>query len=101
MMSKHTPGPWQIGNKNQHNASFVYAENGEDTVCMVYEIWSHRTVEECKDCKGMANARLIAAAPELLVELKKASAMLSRCGFESSDEYQSAMAAIAKAEGAQ
>lgn len=68
-MSKHTPGPWQVGTKHHHNACQVYAADGQDAVCMVYDIWLHRNVDECKDCKGMANARLIAAAPELYAEL--------------------------------
>lgn len=46
---------------------------------------------------NLKNACLMAAAPELLDALKKAKEML----FPSSDEYQQAEAAIAKATGAQ
>jgi hypothetical protein len=95
-MSKHTPGPWLLhGRITQGNHLPCSAVTAKTLIAKVYSEAYNDIDEET------ANAILIAAAPELLVELKKASAMLSRCGFESSDEYQSAMAAIAKAEGAQ
>lgn len=63
--SKHTPGPWI-----QH-ATLVYAKDGN--ICEVGEPRKSRIVHHDKleigsaDWnEGMANARLIAAAPELL-----------------------------------
>lgn len=101
-MSKHTPGPWSIGLRNGHNASQVYAGEEQDSVCQVYGIWSNRSVEECKDCEGIGNARLIAAAPELLDAAKE------WLKFEAEEDdallYSQVVskmkAAISKAEGA-
>ncbi len=56
-MTKHTPGPWRVG-----NWASVYAE---DLSCMI---------AECHGCTNQmlataqANARLIAAAPETAAE---------------------------------
>ncbi len=104
-MSKHTPGPWQVGTKHHHNACQVYAADGQDAVCMVYDIWHHRNVDECKDCKGMANARLIASAPELLEALKELLRVDDEwhgsVNSEMAGARQKARKAIAKAEGKQ
>ena len=58
-MSAHTPGPWKVDFKKFNQ---VKAENGA-------------LIAECRTLNGMvnlqANARLIAAAPELLEMLKK------------------------------
>jgi len=62
-MSKHTPGPWTIGHDG-YNANLICAEDA--TICSVYRIWSNATVAECAKCAGMGDARLIAAAPDLL-----------------------------------
>lgn len=60
----HTPGPWELGNVYELSPSGrcrqIVAEDGK--VCLVYGI-------EDADCK--ANAKLIAAAPELLTALQR------------------------------
>jgi hypothetical protein len=66
--AKHTPGPWLIAGED---ATFVYALG---PVLKSNIFWAHvqaagperASREECK-----ANARLIAAAPELLAALEK------------------------------
>lgn len=64
-MSKHTPGPWTIS-KHGNYLSIMDgsgdAVRGPATVCGLYQ---NRDTTE-------ANARLIAAAPDLLAELKEA-----------------------------
>jgi hypothetical protein len=89
--TKHTPGPWKIskdgtaGMSHEIRAEFV-------TVARTYS-----SAKECND-----NARLIAAAPELLQALKwTIGALESECGdkLHCSALYQDALAAIAKAEG--
>lgn len=59
----HTPGPWQINDR--------YINNGEKCICeYIVRRESFTTEELC------ANARLIAAAPELLDELKRVLVVL-------------------------
>jgi hypothetical protein len=55
----HTPGPWQV---NYRRITPVNArQDGSDDICHVYG----------DDEVDMANARLIAASPELLEALKR------------------------------
>lgn len=104
----HTPGPWFIGGR--HNDSIIpeshrkAKDNPEGyriaSIQAFYEEWADESA---------ANARLIAAAPELLNELKKELSWLQHIkpqitapesvmtGFDQSIKYISA--AIAKAEG--
>lgn len=75
MEAKHTPGPWHIGMRGGANSNLIYAYNGVDQhhdtpICSVYGMYQHCDVNEQKDNEGLANARLIAAAPELLEALK-------------------------------
>ncbi len=80
-MSKHTPGPWHVFS--------IYAQHEvrtpTDTLVAV--------------ANDRANARLIAAAPELLSALK---AMLTHMGMDEDEwnkpTFDQARAAIAKAE---
>lgn len=58
--TKHTPGPWHVG---VNPGQIVYGENGE-------QIANCRDMLPLDECK--ANARLIAAATELLELLKEA-----------------------------
>lgn len=66
METKHTPGPWA-----HHNTPtpFIYVNAGGLPICQIYTSTAHgQSIGE-----QFANARLIAAAPELLeaaIELK-------------------------------
>ncbi len=89
MNAKHTPGPWIADGYN------VRVRNGR---YVAYTGPSHTPDSEYpKQCseEDKANARLIAASPELLEALEKA---VSRQGF-SNDDLISARAIIAKAKG--
>jgi len=99
-MSAHTPGPWRrdIGAGLRGD---VRAENGR----MVAVCWGINTGDPYRpaykaECD--ANAHLIAAAPELLRELKKVHSWLGKLtdwhGAEDPD-LDGIRAAIAKAEG--
>ena len=85
MTTKHTPGPWHIANG-------VQIRSNRDQIA---KIWMMR------DGEGRENARLIAAAPDLLEALNE----LAACGAEAWGEDRPcvkwAHAAIAKATGEQ
>lgn len=98
-MSKHTPGPWNIGTKN---GARVWSENGETLIADADASESLR-----KEIKK-ANARLIAAAPELLAAAQAAKLALddllhAKDGRDWWTQRDAAMmlidAAIAKATG--
>lgn len=103
-MSKFTPGPWSYGEQTGYRVK----DSDNRTICFT-EPYHWRPSEECS-----ANARLIAAAPELLealsLFLKYDTSGSHTCGPNSSfigwqdgaigrDAIAKARAAIRKAEG--
>lgn len=67
---KWTPGPWHVGMRSGNNANTVYSYDGEDLhhdsgICSVYGIPLHVDVDEAEGSRGLNNAHLIAAAPEV------------------------------------
>ena len=110
----HTPGPWKVGHDVSginYNANIVYAPTGDpltaNAVAQVYGIAMHRGLHELPPGSeaGLANARLIAAAPELLDVARDARSVLRMA--DRSDAWRAERdrvvtkleAAIAKAEG--
>lgn len=93
--AKHTPGPWRVGKGGPNMCPTVGTEKGL-MVAMVAYGDSHPT---------QANARLIAAAPDLLEALEELAdlfdAMVSGEYRPDSFTTQPARAAIAKAKGDQ
>ncbi len=77
-MSKATPGPWRCGDKGQfgtfHPASIMVGPKDEE-ICIgkAYGVYDNTTLEDIqanpdymKHCaEGLANAQLMAAAPDL------------------------------------
>lgn len=123
--SKHTPGPWEIGhpphgisdNGMRYNACMVYAPKQDrgslfSCVASISGLWSHSTLQDIEDDiksakmengsmlkEGLANARLIASAPDLLEALKSVvEEYQDGYGLNYIDQVR---AAIAKAEGTQ
>ena len=84
-MSKHTPGPWRVVEDRVPSSLEVYA--GKTAIA---ECWRRADVET-----EIANARLIAAAPDLL----KALEFVIRGVPDTWEGVQQARAAIAKATG--
>lgn len=88
-MSKHTPGPWTWG---AHNHG-LYGSNAEPV--LQWEPYEGMWLSGLEG-KADINARLIAAAPDLLETLK------DLCSFETEltqDKWDRARDMIAKAEG--
>jgi hypothetical protein len=92
-MSKHTPGPWQV-----HGSHIYTADPERALLAQVFNSGS-----KASDYPLQANARLIAAAPELLEALKDALFHVANQGDIGVDQWlaceRKARAAIAKAEG--
>lgn len=64
-MREHTPGPWSLNPNNSTEVFFGPADSGRDTIDGADVYW-------CEDFeRAEANARLIAAAPELLTTLSR------------------------------
>ena len=66
--AKHTPGPWIAEGKS------VVSENGEMEASITTGKWQENNEE------SRANARLIAAAPTLLMQLKNLVEVCPECG---------------------
>lgn len=105
--AKHTPGPWQIGSRYGNTKVEIADASYDRAICTV---WTHQdegsTVEFEKRFQplpcGAANARLIAAAPDLLAALKDLEWALTYFGdfeLQYREETRAARAAIAKATG--
>ncbi len=90
-MSKHTAGPWRIGMKP---GPMIYGPHGEQVADL--------RAAMVPTAEGNADARLIAAAPELLAALQAFAALYSGDSY-TPDEWNAAVraarAAIRKATG--
>lgn len=67
--TKHTPGPWEAEVRTPIGITYVWQGGTENAIAKVYA----GVIEDAE-----ANARLIAAAPELLDALKDAADQLFR-----------------------
>lgn len=86
-MSTHTPGPWMIGTSHD---GFRTVSDGTKTICSVGAADVFPAIE--------ADARLIAAAPDLLQALKIAVRYMPTDNSEGTERYQVEQI-IAQAEG--
>ena len=91
MGTKHTPGKWNIVESNKIDEE-AHIQTDLKSIC---RMWIQM------DSQDMANARLIAAAPELLEALKALVADLKPYMGQGrmDDKIRNAIAAIAKAMG--
>lgn len=95
--AKHTPGPWEIVQECTNSLDIIAEET---CVCSI------NTEEDLlpDDCEERANARLIAAAPELLEALTYILMSVGRLGANADvnhpyrGAWEAARAAIAKTE---
>jgi len=86
---KHTPGPW-----SQYSDTLFYTINGSDNESVAEVRTMYRTKLE-----AMANARLIAAAPELLEALNAVIATAESVDLDRVKALALAKSVIAKVTG--
>ncbi len=71
-MSKHTPGPWMVSRYSQSTVlKSIYIRGGNERIARIAVPDTAQSIEEYE-----ANAKLIAAAPELLTWLQLAVKIL-------------------------
>lgn len=86
-MSKHTPGPWFVhdrseGNKAYHTITATEDQNG----------WTGDRYMSVSGCIDIHDARLIAAAPDMLEALRKSLSALERYECEVAGEGETPVA---------
>jgi hypothetical protein len=96
-MNAYTKGPWTIGDESEDNAGQrtlgITSDNRPGYICGI-----HCADGVDLDCIDRANARLIAAAPDLLIALRNMVADWERVMRPIPHDHE-AKAAIAHAEG--
>jgi hypothetical protein len=94
-MSKHMDGPWNIGmSGGRHNANIIYDALGE-CVCEVYRIPQNIGINAAENdaakridvAIGLANARLISAAPDLLAACEALTKVIEQAAHDHPDEF--------------
>jgi hypothetical protein len=96
-MSKHTPGPWTGYKCIEPSRAWTINASPKNVVCGI----SGGAMIDKSDEELEANARLIAAAPDLLDALRCCLAMIEGEGLDElhGDLAEVVRAAIARAEG--
>lgn len=92
-MSKHTPGPWKVNADEYGNVLGVRATN-DATICQIN--WM---IRKRGGLQAEANARLIAAAPEMLEALRLVMSDDRLMNAMKREQARAILDAIAKAEG--
>ena len=96
----HTPGPWEMKRLNSdlgQRFSFIGGHNSPEGSCVVASTPAAHGTENLRVQE--ADARLIAAAPDLLAACDAAIALLDTTTPSGRKAYEMARAAIDKAEG--
>lgn len=82
METKHTPGPWEI---NPRAKAMIMSESGRGIASAA--VYSTNTGNGEHIEENLANAKLIAAAPEMLEALKYAKRMLKTSNAIYDEQY--------------
>lgn len=101
MTTQHTPSPWKayhyVTDENGRHTSTVAADDGNFRICELTQRFPVPVADTVK-----ANARLIAASPDLLTACESALALLSNPDAEPGDAdavTEMLKTALAKARG--
>lgn len=98
MSAQHTPGPWALASSGA-NCFTVHADDSASIVAYTmprFKVSKGHAEPTSPSEEDWANARLIAAAPELLEALE---AIVAESDKLPEHQFQLAVAAIAKAKG--
>lgn len=107
MSAQHTPGPWRVFNHSWSDTS-ILADGFDHGICLLDINHATEESQEADEALMAANARLIAAAPELLEMLGIArnyieATVLNASSPKTRENYSGCLrridAAIAKATG--
>lgn len=104
-MSKHTPGPWRSHTNGSDffvTATDFHGANGKVAKCYVADVQKFRNESGEDECQ--ANAKLIAAAPDMLEALKGIlnsfhESVKTTASLDEFPSLKAVQAAIAKAQG--
>lgn len=89
-MSKHTPGPWTLNDARSTRVDLIDTQRGHAVGEIVWV-----------DVRNPADARLIAATPDMLETLRDIVGMLTDANDMRADALHAARAAIVRATGGQ
>lgn len=96
MTTQHTPGPWAVTTVGScHGIHPAASDNERDDICRVAPHNYHPNGWQAAKGEAEANARLIAAAPDLLAALREAVEIIEGTGLDATTQRE----AIAKATG--
>ena len=93
-MSKHTPGPWEARYVVSGYHRIIAPNETEPTCVCDTALWKDNDA-----AVDMANAHLIAAAPDMLAALDTAAAAMEWTGLAKGKAYQAVLDAMSKAKG--
>jgi len=99
VMSKHTPGPWHVVDHHIANRYYVSVRHGDASIGAASWDVARVTVRQTWRDQQIANAHLIAAAPDLLAALQAFADEIVP-NNPNDPLWINARAAIAKATGA-
>ena len=99
-MSTHTPGPWELFEHSWSDSSICGGVKNSKKICSL-SIYDDATEENQSELESEmdANARLIAAAPELLEALQECVIELD-CLMKTRPAYQGGMNMVERAKSA-
>lgn len=105
MTVNHTPGPWEIARSSQGYPYQIRAPKGHAGPGGIRDVTRWAAIGLPSSAEGEANARLIAAAPELLAALQEAVRLYQSYGLVANclptgDWINKTRAVIANATGA-
>jgi hypothetical protein len=93
--AKHTPGPWQY---RRFDAEIIIETcYGAEDICGIHNAFDGDLADRGEEARDNANARLIAAAPDLLALAEMVIARLHDNVYEG--VRPAALAAVAKVKG--